>query len=390
MNIYRKKLIVKVLIIGVMAPLIGLASQRYTRSLVMRLQAEERSKVQLWAMATRQLILATGEENESIGLSATIIENNTTVPLILTDGEGRIISSVNFRETRKGNPEETLLKELEKIRDKTDPIVIDLGDGHLNYIYYKDSIILRKVRWYPWVQLVVVIFFGAVSYIAFSSSRKAEENQVWVGMSRETAHQLGTPVSSLSAWLEMLNVKYPGESIGIEMQKDIARLEKIAGRFSGIGSKPELSETCVPDVVANTVNYLRKRSSSKVLFEISGSTGNDAQNADINPELFEWVVENICKNAIDAMEGNGRISIVFSNTAEFLMIDFHDTGKGVPRRAFSTIFRPGFTTKKTGWGLGLSLAKRIIEDNHKGRIFVLSSEPGKGTCIRIILKNRIT
>lgn len=388
MNIYRKKLIFKILIVGVMAPLIGLVSQRYTRSLVMRLQAEERSKVELWALATRQLITAGEGGDESVELSATIIENNTTVPLILTDGEGKIISSANFRERKGGNSGDYLLRELEKISERSAPIVIDLGNGHVNKIYYKDSVILRKVRWYPWIQLIVVIFFGAVSYIAFSSSRRAEENQVWVGMSRETAHQLGTPVSSLSAWLEIIDGKYPGELTTMEMQKDVERLEKITGRFSGIGSKPELAPANVLEVTENTVNYLKKRTSSRVTFNITGKSREVNCNASVNPGLYEWVVENLCRNAIDAMDGDGTISINFARVQTDLIIDFCDTGKGIPRGAFKTVFRPGYTTKKTGWGLGLSLAKRIIEDYHGGRIFVLSSEQGRGTCIRVVLKNR--
>ncbi|MBE0676851.1 MAG: HAMP domain-containing histidine kinase [Bacteroidales bacterium] len=366
--------------------MIGFASQRYTRSLVMRLKAEERSKMELWAMATRKLITATGNDEAELELTATIIENNTTVPLILTDGEGRIISSANFGDQEASKDNEYIAKELKKIREKTEPIIIDLGDGHFNYIWYKDSIILRKVRYYPWVQLIVIIFFGGVSYMAFSSSRRAEENQVWVGMSRETAHQLGTPVSSLSAWLEMLREKYPDETLSDEIQKDIRRLEKITQRFSGIGARPEMQVLDLPALTETTINYLKNRTSSKVKYTIKNETDRSGNAVAVNSELFEWVVENICRNAIDAMEGRGEITITFSRQQSNMNIDFCDTGKGIPRRAFSTIFRPGYTTKKTGWGLGLSLAKRIIEDYHKGRIFVYSSEPGKGTCIRVILQ----
>jgi len=386
-NIYRRKILLKALLIGVIAPLIGLASARYTRSLVKHLEAEERSRVELWAMATRKIVTADENESEDLELTATIIENNSTVPLILTDGRGNIISSANFRESRIKKDPDYLVNELRKISERREPIRIDLGEGHVNLIYYKDSIILKKVRYYPWIQFVVIIFFGGVSYMAFSSSRKAEENQVWVGMSKETAHQLGTPVSSLSAWLDLLREKYPDEELSSEMQKDIQRLEKITSRFSGIGSKPELRSHDLVELTENTVNYLKKRTSSKVMYSIINQTPEGKAIAEINSELFEWVVENLCKNAIDAMEGKGTISIIFSSLQDYLMIDFCDTGKGVPRRAFTSIFSPGYTTKKTGWGLGLSLAKRIIEDYHKGRIFVQSSEPGKGTCIRIALNS---
>ncbi len=377
----------KALLIGVIAPLIGLASASYTRSLVKRLEAEERSKVELWAMATRDIITADETDFDDLKLTATIIENNTTVPLILTDGAGNIISTANFRESLIRKDPSYLDNELRKISERREPIKIDLGEGHYNYIYYKDSLILKKVRYYPWVQLIVIIFFGGVSYMAFSSSRKAEENQVWVGMSKETAHQLGTPVSSLSAWLDMLREKYPSEELNSEMQKDILRLEKITARFSGIGSKPELVSTDLVALTEATIGYLKKRTSSRVNYSIVNKTPEGAVYADINSELFEWVVENLCKNAIDAMEGEGSMSVIFSMMQNNIVIDFCDSGKGIPRRAFTTVFRPGYTTKRTGWGLGLSLARRIIEDYHKGRIFVQSSEPGKGTCIRIALGN---
>jgi len=386
-NIYRRRIWLKALLIGVIAPLIGLASARYTSSLVKRLEAEERSKVELWAMATRNIITSAEGDYEDLELTATIIENNTTVPLILTDGKGNIISSANFRENRINKDHEYLKNELRKISERREPIKIDLGEGHFNFIYYKDSIILKKVRYYPWIQLIVIIFFGVVSYMAFSSSRKAEENQVWVGMSKETAHQLGTPVSSLSAWLDLFREKYPGEELSTEMQKDILRLEKITARFSGIGSKPELNRYDLIDLTETTISYLKNRTSSKVKYNLINQISEGETTAEINNELFEWVVENLCKNAIDAMEGEGTISVIFSSLQNCIIIDFCDTGKGIPRRAFTSIFRPGYTTKKTGWGLGLSLAKRIIEDYHRGRIFVQSSEPGKGTCIRITLSS---
>jgi signal transduction histidine kinase len=383
LNIYRRKTILKALLLGT-ALLAVVASQRYTQGLVMRLQAEERSKVELWAMATGRLITSSGEESDDYELVATIIENNTSVPLILTDGEGDIISSANFRARHSGDTA-FLERELRKITERSEPIKIDLGDNHFNYIWYKDSTILRKVRYYPYIQLLVIVLIAAVSYAAFSSSRKAEENQVWAGMSKETAHQLGTPVSSLSAWIDMLREKHPEESLAIEMEKDIERLGKVTQRFSGIGSKP-LPERCdLNALVAGTVSYLRNRTSSKVIYAIVNNTPSEKITLLLCPELFEWVVENICKNAVDAMEGEGKLTITFSLNAKNIITDFEDTGKGIPRGSVRTIFLPGYTTKRYGWGLGLSLAKRIVEEYHNGRIFVHSSDPGRGTCMRVIL-----
>jgi nitrogen-specific signal transduction histidine kinase len=383
LNIYRRKTVLKALLL-VAALLVGIVSQRYTQSLVMRLKAEERRKVELWAMATVRLANSSTGDMHDYELVATIIENNTSVPLILTDGEGNIISSVNFREGRKGD-QEYLIRELRKIRERSEPIMIDLGDQHYNYIYYKDSTILQKVRYYPFVQLLIIFIIASVSYAAFSSSRKAEENQVWAGMSKETAHQLGTPVSSLSAWNDLLHEKYPDEPLTLEMEKDIKRLEKVTQRFSGIGSKP-LPESCdLISLVTNTVNYLKNRTSSKVSYTLVNKTNNEKIPVLLNVELFEWVVENLCKNAIDAMEGEGSLTITFTSSAKQVITDFEDTGKGIPRGLFRTIFLPGFTTKRHGWGLGLSLARRIVEEYHDGKIFVHSSELNRGTCIRIVL-----
>lgn len=383
MNFYRRKTIIKALLL-LAALLLGIGSQRYTRSLVMRLKAEERAKVELWAMATSRLIISSGEEGGDYDLIATIIENNTSVPLILTDDDGKIISSANFR-GNKAKDKDYLQKELRKIEERNEPIKIDLGDDHYNYIFFKDSTILRKVKYYPFVQLLVIFLLAIVSYTAFNSSRKSEEDQLWAAMSKETAHQLGTPVSSLSAWVEILNEKLPGETLTEEMGKDVNRLEKVIQRFSGIGSKPLPMEYDLAELVTKTVNYLKPRTSSKITYTIINNTNSETVPVLAIPELMEWVVENLCKNAIDAMEGNGSLSISFSYHGKNVIADFADTGKGIPRSDFRTIFMPGFTTKRHGWGLGLSLARRIIEEYHNGKIFVLTSEPGRGSCIRIIL-----
>ncbi|MCK7540256.1 MAG: ATP-binding protein [Marinilabiliales bacterium] len=326
LNVYSRKTVIKALLL-IAVVLLGIGSQRYTRALVMRLKAEERSKVELWAMATASLITSSGEQGENYDLIATIIENNTSVPLILTDGNGEIISSANFSSGQAVN-REFLQKELRKISEKTEPIKIDLGEGHFNYIYYKDSTVLRKVKFYPFVQLLVIFLLAAVSYTAFSSSRKSEENQLWAAMSKETAHQLGTPVSSLSAWSDMLREKIPGEPLTEEMEKDIKRLEKVVQRFSGIGSMP-VPEVCdLVGLVTRTVNYLKNRTSSKVSYTINNTTPDLLIPVSVNQELIEWVVENICKNAVDAMEGQGALIITFSYSAKQVIVDFKDTGKG--------------------------------------------------------------
>jgi two-component system, sporulation sensor kinase D len=240
--------------------------------------------------------------------------------------------------------------------------------------------------YYPFIQLGFIILFILASYLALSSSRKAEQNRVWVGMSKETAHQLGTPTTSMSGWIEILQNNYPDIPVIKELALDVKRLEKVTERFSRIGSKPSLTEENVKSLIQNSVNYLQTRSSSKVLFVLPFSADEEI-NIPVNPALFEWVIENVCKNAMDAMEGDGEITIRVEEDGKYAIIDIYDTGKGIPKSAYKKIFNPGFTTKKRGWGLGLSLAKRIIEEYHNGRIFVKSSEIGKGTCIRIMMKN---
>jgi signal transduction histidine kinase len=274
---------------------------------------------------------------------------------------------------------------LARFKEKNEPIIIDLGEGNVNLIYYNDSIILRQLIYYPYVQLSIIVLFILVSYFAFSSSRKAEQNQVWVGMSKETAHQLGTPTSSLAGWVEVLQMKHPEIDIASEMAIDISRLEKITERFSKIGSRPDLVNGDVITIVKQTIDYLRSRASSRINFTLQSISDNEIL-IPVNASLFSWVIENVCKNAIDAMEGVGEIVINVTEIQEHAIIDICDSGKGIAKSAYKKIFSPGYTTKTRGWGLGLSLAKRIIEDYHRGRIFVRYSEPGRATCIRIMMK----
>ena len=353
----------------------------YTEYLVSKLKVEERKNVQLWAEATRLISLP--DTSQNVEFLSTIIENNNTVPVILTDESDSIISARNF-DSHKTGDYKYIKKQLEKIKEKNKPIVNNLENGHFNLIYYKDSIILTMLIYYPYIQLGIIIFFILVSYLAFRSSRKAEQNQVWVGMSKETAHQLGTPTSSLAGWIEILQQKYPDISITKELALDVERLEKVTERFSRIGSKPALTSENIIEIISHTVDYLKSRTSSKVGIIIDYNPDREVL-VPVNSALFEWVIENVFKNAVDSMEGSGTITVRITETEKHALVDISDTGKGIPKSAFNKIFNPGFTTKQRGWGLGLSLAKRIIEEYHHGKIFVRQSEVGKGSCIRIVV-----
>lgn len=363
------------------AVLIGLGSLIYTEYLVSKLKVEERKNVQLWAEATRLISLPDTVQN--VEFLSTIIENNNTVPVILTDESDSIISSRNF-DSHKAGDYSYIKNQLGKIKERNKPIINNLENGHYNLIYYKDSIILTMLIYYPYIQLGIILFFILVSYLAFRSSRKAEQNQVWVGMSKETAHQLGTPTSSLAGWIEILEQKYPGISITKELALDVERLEKVTERFSRIGSKPLITNENIIKIISRTIDYLKSRTSSKVKINIDYNIEGKVE-VPVNSALFEWVIENVFKNAVDSMEGNGEITVKITETEKHALIDITDTGKGIPKSAFKKIFNPGFTTKQRGWGLGLSLAKRIIEEYHNGRIFVRHSEVGKGSCLRIVM-----
>jgi hypothetical protein len=364
-----------------MAVIIGVSSLLYTNSLVKTLAAEEQVRVELWAEATRQLA-NTNLEDKDFGFLLQVLQNNKTVPVILTDNEGNIVSYKNLDSVKAGD--ETYLRhQLDIMKEQNDSILIDLGGDDRNYIYYKNSIILTKLTWYPLIQMGVILLFILVSYFAFSASRKAEQNKVWVGLSKETAHQLGTPTSSMLAWIELLKGRNAVPDILPEMEKDVKRLEKITERFSKVGSIPKIKPVSLEPVLNNTFEYLRPRSSGKVRFELN--LPDQLSPVPLNVSLFEWVLENICKNALDAMEGEGVIKISVKENAAVFTIDISDTGKGIPKSKQKTIFKPGYTTKERGWGLGLSLTKRIVEEYHHGKIFVHNSDINKGTTFRILL-----
>ena len=348
-----------------------------------KLSLEERKKIELWAEATQQLINSDPEQDVSFLFE--VLRNNETIPVILVDMEDNILSFRNIDTIKMENPEYRKKKLQEFKTNQKVHFVIKMEDGTpLNKIYYSDSLLLKQLQYYPYVQLGIVFLFILMAYFAFSVSRKAEQDQVWLGMSKETAHQLGTPISSLMAWVEMLKETDKGTGYSAELEKDINRLEKIAARFSKIGSQPQLVPVDLAETIENSLGYLRTRvpKTIQILTDIS----DDAKHViPLNSELFEWVIENICKNAVDAIGSNGVISVKVESHSKHIHIDISDTGKGIPKSEFKTIFSPGFTTKNRGWGLGLSLVKRIVEQYHRGKVFVKHSEIGVGTTFRIVL-----
>jgi two-component system, sporulation sensor kinase E len=390
LDIYQNRSKFK-LIILIIAVVIGGVSIYYTQSLVNKLAEREKKLIDLYAKGLKTAI---SPENSG-GLTflfQEIIEANNSVPVILTDENKLPISEKNLAipdGLSEAERIEFMKKEIAEMEKEHEPIVVEFGPGLKNYIFYKNSYLLTQLVYYPFIQLTVIAIFAIIAYLAFSYSRNAEQNRVWVGLAKETAHQLGTPLSSLMAWLELLksNPKYEGEEALEELNKDIVRLEMITSRFSNIGSVPTLSDENVYQAVKQNIDYLKSRISSKVTFSITSDVEVSA-TAKINKPLFEWVIENICKNATDAMNGVGKIDIrILRMNDGKIAIDISDTGKGIPRSKAQEIFKPGYTTKKRGWGLGLTLVKRIVENYHKGKIYVLFSEIGKGTTFRIILNS---
>jgi two-component sensor histidine kinase len=392
MDIYNNRSTYKLVIILV-ALLIGGVSVVYTNELVNKLAERERKLIDLSAKGYKEI--ASTEFSESQGfLFKEIIEANTSVPVILTDEEGNYISHRNFDVPTGMNPEKEAAyfkKEIELMKAQYPPIIIEIA-GLKQFIYYRNSKLINQLRYYPYIQLAVIGMFILMGYLAFSISRNAEQNRVWVGLAKETAHQLGTPISSLLAWAEYLRTKPEIEEEGIvdEMDKDILRLQMITARFSSIGSEQKLQLEDLGEMVTQSIDYLRSRVSKKVVITVEIEPEGGQVMAYINRPLFEWVIENISKNAVDAMGGEGKLTLrIIELTEGNVQMDITDTGKGIPKNQFKKVFEPGFTTKKRGWGLGLTLAKRIVEQYHKGKIFVKSSEPGKGTTFRILLRNRI-
>ena len=375
------------IILVVAAVVIAVASLVVSNSLVRELAHEERNKMEIWAEAMRSL--STADETTDLNLVLKVINENNTIPVIVTgaDGEVQIYRNVKLNGATLTDSLNQAKAISNRLLDegRAIKIVMDesVPDGCSN-VGYDDSAMLTRLAAYPYIQLGVVMLFVVVAIFALLTSKRAEQNKVWVGLSKETAHQLGTPISSLMAWVEILKETHPDDTLIPEMNKDVKRLELIADRFSKIGSLPEPVPASLTDVMQHVIEYMDRRTSKKVEF-IKDFPEKDTI-VRMNASLFEWVIENLCKNAVDAMEGSGTITLHLEETADKAIIEVSDTGKGIRKKDLQNIFRPGFTTKKRGWGLGLSLAKRIVEEYHKGRIYVKSSEPGRGTTFRIELR----
>lgn len=355
----------------VLSLVIVAASVLFTNNLARQLAQEEQKNVEVWAEATRQLILA--DEDTDIDFVTSIIENNTTIPVYMVDEDGKILVCRNVEQP------------VDDPRTLSGPIELRISPNNVQYIYYDESNLLRQLRYVPYIQFALIFIFIAIAVVMMLTAQRSEQNRVWVGLSKETAHQLGTPISSLNAWQELLSERYPNDELIPQMKTDIDRLHTIADRFSKIGSEPELQETDIVQPLRDTINYMRSRVSKKV--EIVAMLPSEECLLMLNVPLFEWVIENLIKNAVDAMSGVGKITIDMQQKEEGeVWIDISDTGKGMDKHTLRRIFQAGFSTKQRGWGLGLPLSKRIIEEYHGGRLFVKSTKPGGGTTFRIVLK----
>ena len=378
------------------AVIISIGSILYTNNLVDQLRERERRQIDIYASSLE--FLANESENTNfILILDEIINANHTIPVILTSEDGipefyrNIKKADNIRDKKERDA--FLLEEVGRMRQQHAPIRVTLAAGEqviygYKYIYYKNSFLLSQLQFYPYIQLSVIAIFGVITFLVLNYLRRAEQNRVWVGLAKETAHQLGTPLSSLMAWSEYFKEIYPDQKEAlVEFDKDVDRLKTITDRFSSIGSEPQLQELNIPDTVEEIVSYLRKRLSSKIEISLNSFPNSNIMGW-INASLFAWVIENLCKNAADAMAGSGEIAIQILRANEGqIAIDVKDTGKGIPKSKLNDVFRPGFTSKKRGWGLGLTLAKRIIEQYHEGKIFVKESEVNKGTTFRIYLNS---
>lgn len=396
MNPYQQKRRWKYFLLA-FAVVIASGSLFYTSYLVKNIARSERTRAQVWALSMKQLVNTYDNDFLSYVLA---VRDSLVVPAIITDAKGDIKfyrgldpTKINTNLDKEELKQRKLIYdpnyfkgELAYMKKQHEPIRYTMLN-ETQFVYYKDSALLTQLKIFPYIQLSVIAIFLVVAYTAFSSSRKSEQNQVWVGLAKETAHQLGTPISSLMAWIELIKDKFNAEDdpLMAEMENDVKRLEIVADRFSKIGSKPKLEEHMVYDVVKEFVDYFKVRVSSKITFEM---TGNRRLTAGLNIPLFDWVLENLLKNAVNAIAETGSIKVQIhgSKQKKQIFIDITDTGKGIPRSKFDTVFQPGYTTRQRGWGLGLSLTKRIIENYHSGQIFVKDSEVGKGTTFRIVLK----
>ena len=383
MQFYERKYRLK-LILVLVAMVIVAATLLYTNNLATKLAEEERQKVT--QIADVYHYIATANDNTDFRFFIELIQANKTVPIISTDNDDNIVAFLNIDSAKVAKDTTYLKKRLEEMKDFAEPIKLELSAGIYQYVYYQHSDLYQQLLYYPYVQLMIIAAFLIVAYTLFNIARRSEQNRVWVGMAKETAHQLGTPISSLAAWVEYLeNIpELDGRKhVMEEMDKDVQRLVLIADRFSKVGSQPDLQPCHLGDELARSIDYIKRRSSQKAVFNFEQSDSDIIVN--MNVILFNWVIENLLKNALDAMEGVGEITVEIRTENDQAIIDISDTGKGIPRSKQKTVFEPRYSTKKRGWGLGLTLAKRIVESYHKGKIFVKTSIPGKGTTFRIQL-----
>ena len=376
------------MLLVIVAVVIAVVSLSVSHILVDDLSKEERNKMEVWAQALHAL--SNADENTDLTLVLSAIRGNNTIPVIVMDAGGNVTDYRNVKVNARNEADSmAYISALgHQMYRSGKYIKVDFGEasGKSDYqlVCYDESNMLKRLSSYPYIQLGVVLIFVVVAIFALLSSKRAEQNKVWVGLSKETAHQLGTPISSLMAWVEVLKENYPDDDLIPEMDKDVKRLELIADRFSKIGSLPEPVDCSMNEVLEHVVDYMGRRTSSRVLIK-KEFPGHDVV-VKMSSSLFEWVIENLCKNAVDAMEGSGTILIRLLDEPGKVVVEVHDTGKGIRKKDLKSVFTPGFTTKKRGWGLGLSLAKRIVEEYHKGKIFVKSSEVGRGTVFRIELR----
>jgi len=378
-DVYARKDLWKSLLLAA-SLLIGIGTLWYTETFLKKLRAEEAKKLELWAEAIHTVNEA--PEDADLNLVFEVLKSNTSIPVILTDSLGHIITHSNLDPNRSSDSV-WLRAQLDRMAENRKPIPIPFAEGGVNYMYYRDSTHLIQLRRYPFILLGVIGLLVAVAYLAFGNARRAEQDRVWTGMARETAHQIGTPLSSLLGWLHLLREQEADAQILSEMEEDVDRLRQIADRFSKIGSQPALRKEPIGVVVERVVEYLKPRMPERVEWVYRPEPGSAEWMGMLNAPLFEWVLENMIRNSIDALEGKGRIEIELSRTAEHYRLLVRDSGKGMSPALARKVFRPGFTTKQRGWGLGLSLSKRIVEEYHQGKMWVLQSEPGKGTTMAV-------
>lgn len=380
MNLFSNTLLFKRVAIAVSFVIVTLILWN-TYTFFQKFKTEERVKMEILAEAQKE-IGSISDLNASVTLPLKVIENNNSIPMILVDEKGDILYTQNLDSIKSLNPK-YIEKQLAIMKNQNEPITISYDGKNKQFIYYKDSDLLNKLTYYPIALILILILFLTVIYLFYSSNKAAETNRLWTGMAKETAHQIGTPLSSLLGWISILKMEKVDETYIDEIEKDVYRLNTIANRFSKIGSVPELKSENIISVTKQAFDYLESRSSKQISF--SFKTDEKEIKTKLNKELFGWVIENLIKNAIDAMQGKGKLQLEISQTQKKVKIIVSDTGKGMPKKLFKQIFKPGFTTKKRGWGLGLSLSNRIVEDYHKGKIFVKKSELGKGTAFQIVL-----